>query len=443
MIDSTDAKPTAVVPIAELKNVTKQFELPNGSELSVLEGISFSVQQNEVVALLGPSGSGKSTMMRILTGLIPPSSGEVLAYGQPLHGIHPRASMVFQNFALYPWLTVNQNIAMGLEWMKLPESDVRERVKRSVDKVGLEGFEDAFPRELSGGMKQRVGIARALVVEPELLCMDEPFSALDVLTAENLRAEVLDLWTDKKVEVKSVLFVTHDIREAITMATRIIVLASNPGTIRVAIPNDLPYPRNPRSSVFLTLIDRIHDIVSNAIIPDEPTAQILHPSRIEALPLVSPTSIIGLLETLDSNKGTMDVFDLASKIGEEFGSAIAVVKGAELLDFVDTPRHDVVFTETGRKFLAADVNGRKALFRQQMLSLRLFGVVTNMLRTQEERQLPEEVLIEQLAILFPHENPGRLFRTIVAWGRYGELFRYKSREKALFLQASEEPVQPT
>ncbi len=429
---------TSDIPIGELQNVTKRYDLPNGTEISVLENISFQIMPGEIVALLGPSGCGKSTLMRILTGLIEPSAGKVLAYGKPLKGIHPRASMVFQNFALYPWLTVNQNIAMGLEWMNLADGEVRERVKRSVDKVGLEGFEEAYPRELSGGMKQRVGIARALIVQPELLCMDEPFSALDVLTAENLRAEVLDLFQDHKVDVKSVLFVTHDIREAILLATRIIVLGANPGMVRIIIPNDLPYPRNPRSSVFLALIDRIHDIVTTSIIPDEPSALVTPSRRIEALPLVSPNKIIGLLETLEENKGTMDVFELAGKIGKDFGSTLAVVKAAEMLDFVDTPRQDVVFTETGRRFLAGDVNARKTLFRQQMLTLRLFDIVSSMLKSREDLTIAEDIVLEQFAILFPNENPSRMFKTVVAWGRYGELFGYKAEEKVLYLDTRDD-----
>jgi NitT/TauT family transport system ATP-binding protein len=426
--------------IAEIRNVCKEFTLPNGADLKVLENISLQIHAGEIVALLGPSGSGKSTMMRILTGLITPTTGEVLAYDKPLVGFHPRASIVFQNFALYPWLTVHENIAMGLEWLQLPEEEVRTRVRQAVDKVGLEGFEEAYPKELSGGMKQRVGIARAIVVQPELLCMDEPFSALDVLTAENLRAEVLSLWLDHKVEIKSVLFVTHDIREAVFLANRIVVLSTNPGAIRIILQNDMPHPRDMRSPAFLAMIDHIHDIITNAIIPDEvtPAVPTTVPRHVEPLPHVTPGEILGLLEILDDHNGTIDIFDLAQKTGKDFGSTITVVKAAELLDFVDTPKHNVVFTDTGKQFLKGDVNNRKLLFKQQMLSLRLFEVVSGMLRRTESLNLSEEIVLEQLAILLPNEDVEKLFETMVGWARYGELFGYNADDKVLYLDTGQE-----
>jgi NitT/TauT family transport system ATP-binding protein len=428
--------------ISELRDVCKEFTLPNGTDLKVLDNISLQIRPGEIVALLGPSGSGKSTLMRILTGLIRASSGTVLAYDKPLVGFHPRASIVFQNFALYPWLTVYENIAMGLEWLGLPDDEKKARVRQAVDKVGLEGFEEAYPKELSGGMKQRVGIARAIVVQPELLCMDEPFSALDVLTAENLRAEVLNLWLDHKVEIKSVLFVTHDIREAVFLANRIVVLGSNPGTIRIILQNDTPHPRDMRSPSFLAMIDRIHDIITNAILPDEVTSAV-QPAlvrHVETLPSASPGEILGLLEVLDDHNGTIDIFDLAQRTGKDFGSTISVVKAAELLDFVDTPKHNVVFTDIGKKFLTSDINERKLLFKQQMLSLRLFDVVSGMLHRNESLNLSEEIILEQFAILLPNEDAEKLFETMVSWARYGELFGYNADDKLLYLDTGQETV---
>jgi NitT/TauT family transport system ATP-binding protein len=428
--------------IAELRNVCKEFTLPNGADLKVLENISLQIHAGEIVALLGPSGSGKSTMMRILTGLITPTTGEVLAYEKPLVGFHPRASIVFQNFALYPWLTVHENIAMGLEWLQLPDEEVRARVRQAVDKVGLEGFEEAYPKELSGGMKQRVGIARAIVVQPELLCMDEPFSALDVLTAENLRAEVLSLWLDHKVEIKSVLFVTHDIREAVFLANRIVVLGTNPGAIRIILQNEMPHPRDMRSPAFLAMIDHIHDIITNAIIPDEvvPAVPTTVARHIEPLPYTSVGEILGLLEILDDHNGTIDIFDLAQRTGKDFGSTISVAKAAELLDFIDTPKHSVIFTDTGKQFLKGDVNNRKLLFKQQLLSLRLFEVVSGMLQRNESLNLDEEIVLEQLAILLPNEDVEKLFETMVGWARYGELFGYNADDKVLYLDTGQEAV---
>ena len=428
------------LPIGELINVDKSFLLPTGSELKVLENISFKVNPGEIVALLGPSGSGKSTLMRVLTGLEHPTSGKVLAYDQPLSGFHPKASIVFQSFALYPWLTVHENIAMGLERFELTPEQTSERIKRVIDMVGLEGFEEAYPKELSGGMKQRVGIARAVVGQPELLCMDEPFSALDVLTAENLRAEVLNLWLDHKVDIKSILFVTHDIREAVFLANRIVILSANPGSIRTIISNELPHPRDPRSTLFLSMIDRIHDIITKAIIPDEATGVIpsAAPPRIETVPFVSPGEIIGLLEILDDNKGIIDVFDLATRIGKDFGSTLTVVKAAELLDFIDTPKQNIIFTDVGKKFLAGDINARKTTFKQQVRQLRLFDIINGMLQRAENVSLPEDVVMEQLAILLPNEDPEKLFDVIVGWGRYGELYGYNADDKMLYLDVGQQ-----
>lgn len=429
------------LPIAELRHIDKRFPLPSGAELKVLEDISLQVHAGEIVALLGPSGSGKSTLMRILTGLIAPSSGNVLAYGAPLHGFHPKASIVFQNFGLYPWLTVQENIAMGLEWQKLPEDLVQNRVQTVISMVGLGGFEEAYPKELSGGMKQRVGIARAVAVQPELLCMDEPFSALDVLTAENLRSEVLNLWLDRKVDIKCILLVSHDIKEAVLLANRIVVLGAHPGTIRIILQNDLARPRDPRSPQFQALIDRIHDIITSTIIPDEalpavPTA----PGRaIEPIPSVSTGEVFGLLKILDQSGGRINVFDLALKIGKDFGSTLAVVKAAELLNLIDTPQQDVVFTEAGRTFLRGDINTRKSLFQQQLRSLRLIDLITGMLQRAKDLRLQRDIILDQLAILLPHEDPEQLFNTVVRWARYGRLFRYNADDETLSLVIEKNP----
>ncbi|MBU2472241.1 MAG: ATP-binding cassette domain-containing protein, partial [Bacteroidetes bacterium] len=253
---------------------------------------------------------GKSTLMRVLTGLIKPTHGEVFVHGEALKGIHPSAAIVFQNFALYPWLTVSENIAMGLESAKVEPDLIKEKVGKVIDIVGLEGFEDVYPKELSGGMKQRVGIARALAVQPELLCMDEPFSGLDVLTAENLRSEVLNLWLDHKVDIKTIFFVTHNISEAVFLANRIVVLSANPGKLRVVINNDIPFPRDYRSSEFLSMVDRIHEIITSAILPDEVITPEMEKmtQRVEALPNATVGEIVGLLEILDDHKGQIDIF---------------------------------------------------------------------------------------------------------------------------------------
>jgi NitT/TauT family transport system ATP-binding protein len=428
---------TTPPPIAEVRSVRKVFALPAGKEITVLENISLQVNPGEIIALLGPSGSGKSTLMRILTGLVEPTEGQVLAYGSQLKGFHPRTSIVFQNFALFPWLTVRENIAVGLRRLSLPDPEVERRVAAAVDRVGLEGFELTYPKELSGGMKQRVGIARAIAVEPELLCMDEPFSALDVLTAENLRTEVLNLWLDRTVGIRSILFVTHDIREAVYLANRIVILGSHPGTIRLILDNDLPHPRETRSAAFQVLIDRIHEIITNTILPDiAPSPPVARRRSVEALPRVFPGQIIGLLEILYHHGGSIDVFALAGSIGRDFGSTLAVVKAAELLGFANTPSQDVQFTDIGLRFLGAPMNERKQIFREQLKSLRLFEVLTGMLQKSAGGAVEEDLILEQLAMVLPNEDTEGLLETVVAWGRFGELIGYDAQDGMVRLEAA-------
>jgi len=428
--------------LGELVNVTKYLTLPSGKSVEILDSINLEIRHGEVLAVLGPSGCGKSTLLRILTGLIPPTSGQVIFKGEPLLGINPDTAMVFQSFALLPWLTVYENIAIGLQSSSTEEGEIKSRVTKAIDIIGLEGFEEAYPKELSGGMKQRVGIARALVVQPELLCMDEPFSGLDVLTAENLRGEVIKVWLDRKAEIRSILIVTHNISEAVFLANRIVVLGSNPGRVRVIINNELPFPRDTHSTGFLAMVDRIHDIITNAILPDEaevPAPEIHRaPPRVEPLPNTGVSEIVGLLEVLDDQSGQVDIFDLAVHIGKDFGTVIAVAKAAEMLDFVDTPKHTVVFTDLGKKFVKVDVNERKNIFNEQLRKLRVFQIILSMLSNAENRELDEDIVIEELVLVLPTENPERLFDTAIAWGRYAELIGYNADEHTVYLDTGEE-----
>src|ERR1700722_17652192 len=254
----------------ELKHISKNFTLESNTEIRVLQDVNLGVKKDDVIALLGPSGSGKSTCLRIMCGLLPPSSGEVLSNGKPLVGTNYDVSLVFQSFALFPWETVHTNIELALHPLEIPETEMRARVKKAIDLVGLEGFEEAYPRELSGGMKQRVGVARALVMERPVLFLDEPFSALDVLTADTLRFEMVNLWQAKNTAVKSVLLVTHNIQEAVYMAKRILVMGTNPGRIRQEVVNDLPYPRDEQAPAFRRMVSRIHELIAETFIPDQP-----------------------------------------------------------------------------------------------------------------------------------------------------------------------------
>ena len=258
------------VPVAELRAVTKTFMTAGNHELKVLDNIDLAVSEGEFLALLGQSGSGKSTILRCLTGLIVPTSGRALANGKPLNGVNPDASVVFQTFALYPWLTVEQNVAVGLMARKIGRAERDAAVDRAIELIGLGNYHSAFPRELSGGMRQRVGIARALVSQPKLLCLDEAFSALDVLTAENLRQELISLWRDPGGDLSSVFMVTHNIEEAVEMATRIVVVFPRPGRIGLVLENKLPYPRDSKDPEFQRLVSVIHECITTMTLPDLP-----------------------------------------------------------------------------------------------------------------------------------------------------------------------------
>src|SRR5437588_9780097 len=275
--------------LCEAKGVWQEFPQPSGKPRRVLEDVNPAVRPNEVVALLGPSGCGKSTILRILAGLIRPTKGEVFYHGQPLHGLNPGVAIVFQSFALYPWMTVQENIRTVLLAEGLAGPVVRERAEKAIRMVGLSGFEGAYPRELSGGMKQRVGMARGLSVDPEILLMDEPFSHVDALTAESLRAEILDIWSARKQRLSSILLVSHDIKEVAYMADRIVILAANPGRVRTIVENKLPRPRDYRSQQLLSLVDRLHEVITHSEMPDAPAPTGPQPAPVyEPIPAALP-----------------------------------------------------------------------------------------------------------------------------------------------------------
>lgn len=432
-------------PLLQLRNASLTFAHTGGSSSQILRDISVEIRDREVLAILGPSGCGKSTLLRILIGLQAPSSGELLYKGTRQDGLNSSAALVFQNFALFPWLTVHQNIALGLKSLELPPEETGRRVRRVIDAVGLNGFEDAFPRELSGGMKQRVGIARALATEPEILFMDEPFSALDVLTAATLRNEVMDLFASKDSTVNSVLMVTHSITEAVFMATRIVVMAAHPGTIRAIIDNPLPFPRDERSPDFLQLSRQLHAVISQSVLPEGPSpndsprgTEVWLPAP---LPTVSMVATIGLLEALEG-VGGLEMFDLSRQTDLPLSQLLMVVKAGELMGWVYTPGTRVEITGDGRRFLAAAIPDRKRILNSRLRKLPLFGQIIRMLDQAPDHVLDEETLLGQLAVQFPHENPGRQFRTVIAWGRYAGLLAYNSARKTLRLAAAPESPEP-
>jgi NitT/TauT family transport system ATP-binding protein len=419
--------------LCEVRKVSHEFRLPNGQQLPVLEDIDLTIRPNEVVALLGPSGCGKSTLLRVLAGLISPSRGGVFYKGQPLRGLNPGVAIVFQSFALYPWMTVAENVATVLAARGVPADEAARRVDESVRRVGLDGFEEAYPRELSGGMKQRVGMARALSVDPELLFMDEPFSQVDALTAESLRAEVIDIWAAQEHRLSSILMVSHDIKEVAYMADRIVVLGANPGVVRTIVENKLPRPRDYRSPEILRLVDQLHDIITGSEMPDPAAlAAPVGSVTIEPIPIASPGEVIGLLEYLDARGGSDELFRIVSDTHKEFGRVITVVKAAEMLDFVDTPKRMVLLEPEGQRFLkAATPEERKRVWRERLLKLRLFADLSNVVVRQGREGVESSFVLETLALSLPDENLERTFETILDWGRYGDLFEYDEEHELL------------
>ncbi len=432
--------PDPTFPICEARNVSVSF---GADERLVLEDVSLAVNSGEVIAILGPSGCGKSTLLRALVGLIKPTKGEIRAHGKPLNGIHPGISIVFQNFALDPWLTVRENVRVALNGLGFDAATGVARVSRCIDMVGLEGFEEAYPKELSGGMKQRVGIARALARGPELLCMDEPFSALDVFTAESLRSEVYRLWTGDQGglgsvgTVKSIMMITHIIEEAVFLADRIVVMGTRPGHIRQIIQNTIPHPRTYQSPAFLGLVQRLHDVIVSEHLPETAAiSSVATPEgfvALEPLPRVNLGEVFGLMEIVRDNGGQMDVFRLDLLTDYDFGHTLAVIKAGEMLDFIDTPKNRVSLTPTGSKFLDADINGRKKLFRQQLQTLSVFRFLEQILKEAKDQKLPGEIVQEELVVRLPTEDLDTLIKTIIHWGRFGELIGYSPETDTFFL----------
>lgn len=422
-------------PLCEMEAVSHVFVLPSGQRLEVLDEVSLAVRPNEVVALLGPSGCGKSTILRILAGLIRPTRGTVRYRGQALDGLAPGVAIVFQSFALFPWMTVAENVRAVLEAAGLPAAEIAERAEEAIRMVGLAGFEEAYPRELSGGMKQRVGMARALSLRPEVLFMDEPFSQVDALTAESLRAELLDIWAEREKNPSSILLVSHDIKEVAYMADRIVVLGANPGRVRTIVENALPRPRDYRSREVLALVDRLHDLITGHELPDlPPAAPAAAAAAAEVLPDAGASEIVGLLEYLDARDGREDVFRIAAETDREFGRVLTVVKAAELLDFIDTPKRLAVLTPDGRAFVRGDPDARKALWRRKLLDMRLFSDVRDALQEEPSHRLPKEFVLETIVLRMPAEDYEKIFSTWIGWARYGDLFAYDEDEGYVTLQ---------
>ncbi|HVT61574.1 MAG TPA: nitrate/sulfonate/bicarbonate ABC transporter ATP-binding protein [Thermoanaerobaculia bacterium] len=434
---------TAPEPIVEAREVEKSYLQPEGNQIEVIAPTNLAIYPESFVALLGPSGSGKSTMLRILTGLIPPSAGEVRWHDGPLSGLLPNVAIVFQNFALFPWLTVLENVEAPLAAMGQHAIERRKRAIKMLDTVGLDGFETAYPKELSGGMKQRVGFARALVVEPDVLFMDEPFSALDVLTAENLRGELLELWTSKKMPTRAIFMVTHNIEEAVLLADRIVVLGRNPGRIRADLAVDLPRPRDRKSARFLELVDHIYKVLTQPDVehapPSGPRAPRTAPSypAYPMLPHARPGGIAGLLEILIDRGGKDDLFHLADELVMEVGDLLPIIEASSLLQFIHVQEGDVEVTPEGKAFAEADILTRKSLFKEAALKhVTLLRQISNALRAKSDGTLPDDFFSDILDEHFSQDEAERQLQTAINWGRYAEIFDYDAKSGRLHLTES-------
>ncbi len=424
-----------------LRGVNKSYPQPNGQQIVILENIDLQLRPGEIVALLGPSGSGKSTLMRIIAGLIPSTRGEVIYHDHPLVGLNPGVAIVFQSFALYPWLTVLENVELGLKAKGEAKESGRKKALKMIDVIGLDGFENAYPKELSGGMRQRVGFARALAVEPELLCMDEPFSALDVLTAENLRYELLDLWLEKRIPTQAILIVTHGIEEAVILADRIIVLGRNPGRIRAELSVTLPHYRDRKHPAFQALVDQVYKIITN---PDSDQVESLSPSpqkqeptpepKYQSLPPVRIGSIAGLLELLE-DRPNIDLFRLGQELQLDVDDILPIVEATKLMDFIEITEGDIILTSVGRQFIAGSIDERKQIVRTQLLSrIRLVQQVHRLLEAKRNQRIPEELVLDILENHFSSDEAQRQLSTAIDWGRYAELYSYDEPAGQIFLE---------
>ena len=431
-------------PLLKLSRIGHVYSLPSGKTLPVLSGVNLTLQEGELVAILGPSGCGKSTLIRIAAGLARPTHGEVAYRGVPVEGPNPRVALVFQQFALFPWLTVAQNIEQALIPLSLEPAVRRGRVVDAISLIGLDGFEDTYPRELSGGMKQRVGIARALAVQPELLCMDEPFSQVDALTAETLRTEVVNLWRDREKYPQSIFLVSHDIHEVAFMASRILVMAANPGRLKTVIENPLPYPRDVRSPGYQALVERLHGVITGLYLPERDSearpvtilAELAGIQVMAPIPLVGVREIIGLLEAVGSRGGDVTFFRLTTELGRAFTRTLLAVKAAELLGFLETPQDRLVLTELGRQMVVAPRKIRKHLFRGQLLQVPLVKRLLEMLAHHPAHRVSKDVLLEDVAIQCPQEDPKRLLGILINWGRFADVWVYQPAQGTLELNGN-------
>lgn len=427
-----------VAPLIELRHVEKKFDRPGLEPIRVLEDINLTVNAGQFVAVLGPSGSGKSTLLRIVAGLIPPSGGQVLSLGRALTGVNRRVAMVFQTFAIFPWLTVLENVELGLVSSDLTPEERRDKSLEMIDMIGLDGFESAYPKEISGGMRQRVGFARALAVNPEILLLDEAFSGLDVLTAENLRRDLLDLWQGHRIPTKAVVVVTHNIEEAAFLSNRVVVLTRDPGRVIAEMQNPAQ-GKDKRAPAFVLLVDSIYGILTKKEARREEA-----PAARQGVPMAAVGAMTGLIELLRDLGSKADLPEVAHNLLLEYDDLLPLVEAAEMLGFAKVGGGDVELTEKGDRFADAGVLTRKEIFKTQALErVPDFKGMMKVLLSKANKRMPKEFFTE---LLEQHLTPGEAEHrvdTLIEWGRYAEILYYDEDTRQVFLEdpeASEERV---
>jgi len=414
--------------LLDVHALRQSFPRADGGEHLVLDGVELSLAQGQMVGLLGRTGSGKSTLLRLIAGLAQPSGGTVTYLGERVTGPAPGIAMVFQSFALFPWLTVLENVQLGLEALRLPDAEIRKRALAAIDLIGLDGYESAYPRELSGGMRQRVGFARALVVHPNILLMDEPFSALDVLTAETLRTDFLELWGEGKLPIKGVVLVTHNIEEAVLMCDRILLFSTNPGRIISEITVDLKQPRNRLDPRFRELVEKIYVAMTARTptpigISDRPPAATIN----TVLPRVSANLLAGLVETLAAApyNGRADLPVLADELHLEVDDLFPVADASQLLRVAEIEGGDIKLTDTGKQFAELGTDDRKRLFQRQLLSyVPLAAHIRHVLQERTNHTAPKSRFFDELEDYMSAEDAELTLRAVIGWGRYAEVFAY-------------------
>ncbi|MCZ7553521.1 MAG: nitrate/sulfonate/bicarbonate ABC transporter ATP-binding protein [Anaerolineales bacterium] len=422
--------------LLKLENVSQIYGA-GARRFTAVADVNLAVKADEFVALLGPSGCGKSTLLRIITGLQPPSEGRVLYRGAPLQGVNPHASIVFQTFALFPWLNVLENVELALKVKGIPAEQRVSQAEDLLDRVGLDGFESAYPRELSGGMRQKVGFARAMAVEPELLCLDEPFSALDVLSADALRGELMELWTEGKIPTKAILMVSHNIEEAVFMADRIVVMDKEPGRIIAELEIDLPHPRQRKAPEFQAWMDQVYATLAGQTRPEheELGSAPGEGGVTRQLPEISLSDLTGLIEYMDEEElPKYDIYLLEDELGIDTDLLLRLTETAELLGFAVIGNGDIALTPLGQTFAEASILARKEIFAARARRVPLMRWLLKMLRLAEGEKLKRSVVEAALSLEFPPEISRSQLDALIDWGRYGELLAYDDQSEELLIE---------